>query len=76
MGIDWDAYIVNDSLGIDPLTSLAGSMEDEPDSGERVIATPLAASIDDAPTPTTGARGIGLLIGVALVLAYTVWRIF
>jgi hypothetical protein len=37
------------------------------------IFTAYAASVDDAPTPISGARGIGLLIGVALVLACTVF---
>ena len=61
MGVDWQAFIVNRSLGTDVPTSLAGAVEDS-----RIPATTTRKD--------RAARAWGWLIGIGFVLAWTIWR--
>jgi hypothetical protein len=61
MAVDWDAFIINRTLGTDVATSVAGSMEDS-----------------DTLAPVTrenrASHARGWLIGIGVVLAWTIWR--
>jgi hypothetical protein len=42
--VDWDAYIINQTLGTDVATSLAGSIVEEQEGEPKVPARPLPRS--------------------------------
>jgi hypothetical protein len=62
MAIDWDAYIVNRTLGTSVPESLAGSVIED----------------SRMPAPITrrdrAGRSLGWLIGASVMLAWTIWR--
>jgi hypothetical protein len=61
MAIDWDAYIINRTLGTDVPTSVAGSSVVEQ---QRAPETPRDRRL----------RGYGMLLGVVAFLAWTILR--
>jgi hypothetical protein len=61
MAIDWDAYIVNRTLGTSVPESLAGSVIED--------SQPAPLTRKDR-----AGRFWGWLVGICFVLAWTIWR--
>jgi hypothetical protein len=74
MGIDWDAFITNQSLGIDVPTSLAGSIIDEPTAPGNSPAGPDPQSPNSPNAQARRNLWMGLSIGTVLAILYALVR--
>jgi hypothetical protein len=74
MGVDWDAFITNQSLGIDVPTSLAGSIVDEPTTSCSNLADPDRQSPNSSSGQARWAWWIGVSIGIVLSILYALAR--